>query len=159
MPRPGATDIDESAVLDLNGAHETETAPLAREQLHSLLDQAFHVGLCDQGRDAFLIALDQDSAASSPNFRWFKSRYPRFVYIDRVIVARNKRGLGFARRLYEELFTAAASAGHVLVGCEVNVQPPNPASDGFHEALRFREVGRAAIMGGQKVVRYLARTI
>ena len=152
------SDIDESAVLALNAAHETETAPLARGQLHALLAQAFHVGLCAQGRDAFLIALDQDAQSASPNFNWFKSSYPRFVYIDRVIVAGHKRGLGLARKLYEELFAAAAKAGHVLIGCEVNVQPPNPASDGFHEALRFSEVGRAAIREG-KVVRYLVRSI
>jgi predicted GNAT superfamily acetyltransferase len=151
-------DIDEGAVLALNAAHETETAPLASGQLHSLLAQAFHVGLCARGHDAFLIALDQDAQSASPNFHWFKSRYPRFVYIDRVIVAGHKRGLGLARKLYEDLIAATAKAGHVLIGCEVNVQPPNPASDGFHEALRFSEVGRAAI-GGGKVVRYLVRSI
>ena len=151
-------DIDENAVLALNAAHETETAPLASGQLHALLAEAFHVGLCAQGRDAFLIALDQDAQSPSPNFRWFKARYPHFVYIDRVIVASHKRGLGLARKLYEELFAAAAKAGHVLVGCEVNVQPPNPTSDRFHAALCFSEVGRAAI-GEGKVVRYLVRSI
>ncbi len=151
-------DIDEGAVLALNAAHETQTAPLASGQLHALLGQAFHVGLCAQGRDAFLIALDQNAESASPNFHWFKFRYPRFVYIDRVIVAGHKRGLGLARKLYEDLFVAAATAGHVLIGCEVNVQPPNPGSDGFHEALRFSEVGRAAIREG-KVVRYLVRSI
>ncbi len=151
-------DIDEDAVLALNAAHETETAPLAGAQLHALLAQAFHVGLCARGRDAFLIALDQDAQSASPNFHWFKSRYPRFVYIDRVIVASDRRGLGLARKLYGDLIAAAMQAGHVLIGCEVNVQPPNPASDGFHAALRFCEVGRAAIREG-KVVRYLVRSI
>jgi uncharacterized protein len=158
MAERGRMDIDERAVLALNAAHEAETAPLTSAQLRALLAQAFHIGLCDRGRDAFLIALDQDAESASPNFHWFKSRHPRFVYIDRVIVARHKRGLGLARKLYAELIATAASAGHVLVGCEVNVQPPNPASDAFHEALRFCEVGRAAIRE-EKVVRYLARSI
>jgi len=151
--------IDERAVLALNQAHQTETSALDAGRLRDLLDQAFHVGLCDQGRDAFLIALDQSSVSSSPNYQWFKSRYPRFVYIDRVIVAPSKRGLGLARELYRELFAEAADDGHVLVGCEVNLEPPNRASDAFHEALRFSEVGRAAIIDGKKVVRYLARAI
>jgi predicted GNAT superfamily acetyltransferase len=151
--------IDERAVLALNQAHQTETSALDADRLHDLLDQAFHVGLCDQGRDAFLIALDQSAVSSSPNFQWFKSRYPRFVYIDRVIVASSKRGLGLASGLYRELFAAAADDGHVLVGCEVNLEPPNRVSDAFHEALRFSEVGRAAITDGKKVVRYLARAI
>jgi len=151
--------MDRSAMLALNEAHSIETSPLDSGQLHALLDQAFHIGLRGAGRDAFLIAFDQDAASASPNFLWFKSRYPRFVYIDRVIVAPRMRGLGLARNLYQELFEAAACAGHAMIGCEVNLQPPNPGSDAFHEALGFGEVGRAAILDGRKVVRYLARTI
>jgi predicted GNAT superfamily acetyltransferase len=64
-----------------------------------------------------------------------------------------------ARSLYHELFAAAAQAGHPIVGCEVNVEPPNPISDAFHEALGFTEVGRASLLGGEKVVRYLVRRL
>ena len=45
------------------------------------------------------------------------------------------------------------------VVCEVNREPPNPASDAFHAALGFSEVGLAAIHGGSKTVRYLARAL
>jgi predicted GNAT superfamily acetyltransferase len=41
----------------------------------------------------------------------------------------------------------------------VNVEPPNPASDAFHEAVGFSEVGRAVIQGGEKQVRYMVKTI
>jgi predicted GNAT superfamily acetyltransferase len=64
-----------------------------------------------------------------------------------------------ARGLYEELFAAAVQASHSLVACEVNVEPPNPASDAFHEALGFSEVGRAVIHDGEKQVRYLVKTV
>jgi uncharacterized protein len=150
---------DEKAILALNQAHIAETSPLSAAELHALLVQAFHVGLCDEGRDAFLIAFDQDAISASPNFQWFKSRYKRFVYVDRVVVAPHKRGLGLARKLYEDLIAAAAQAGHALIGCEVNVEPPNPVSDAFHEALRFSEVGRASLMSGKKIVRYLVRPV
>jgi uncharacterized protein len=150
---------DEAAILALNQAHTTETSSLTAAQLHALLGQAFHVGLGARGHEAFLIALDQEAISASPNFQWFKSRYRRFVYIDRVIVAPKKRGRGLARKLYEELFAAAAHAGHRLIGCEVNLEPPNPASDAFHEALGFTEVGRAALAGGEKVVRYLMKEV
>jgi predicted GNAT superfamily acetyltransferase len=153
------TPPDESAILALNEAHRLETSPLDERKLQALLAQAFHVGLRSAGRDAFLIALDQDAISASPNFQWFKARYKRFVYVDRVIVARNRRGRGLARKLYEELFAAAAHAGHWLVGCEVNVDPPNPKSDALHEALGFTEVGRGFIPDGEKVVRYLARNV
>jgi uncharacterized protein len=150
---------DEGAILALNEAHRTETSALDATMLQALLAQALHIGLRNRGSDAFLIALDQDALSGSPNFQWFKTRYRRFVYVDRIIVAPAKRGRGIARSLYEELFVAAAQASHSLIVCEVNVEPPNPASDAFHETLGFSEVGRAVIHGGEKQVRYLVKTI
>jgi predicted GNAT superfamily acetyltransferase len=151
--------IDEVAMLALNNEHREETSELDAAKLHALIVQGFHLGLRNGGRDAFLIAFDQHALSASPNFQWFKSRYKRFVYIDRVIVAADKRGRGLARGLYDDLFAAAARADHSLVGCEVNVEPPNPISDAFHEALGFAEVGRASLFGGEKVVRYLVKPI
>lgn len=151
--------IDEEGMLALNQVHQIETSALTLELMQALLAQAFHVGVRGRGADAFLIALDQDSLSGSPNFQWFKTRYRRFVYIDRVIVAESQRGRGLARGLYEELFTLCGQAGQSLVGCEVNVEPPNPISDAFHEALGFDEVGRAAILDGQKFVRYLIKSV
>jgi uncharacterized protein len=159
MPPKLKSSADEAAILALNRAHVAETSTLEAAELRSLLAQAFHVGTCDRGREAFLIALDQDAAYLSPNFLWFKSRHERFVYIDRVIVAPAQRGRGLARLLYEELIAAAAQARHTLIGCEVNVEPPNPGSDAFHAALGFAEVGRAVLPGGVKRVRYLTREI
>src|ERR1700722_15173825 len=159
MPSMSEASADEAAILALNRAHVAETSALDAAELRSLLAQAFHVGACGRGRDAFLIALDQDAVYSSPNFQWFKSRHERFVYIDRIIVAPSERGRGLARLLYEELIAAAARARHVLIGCEVNVEPPNPASDAFHAALGFSEAGRAILTGGAKRGRYLTREI
>jgi predicted GNAT superfamily acetyltransferase len=159
MPAMTEASADEAAILALNRAHVAETSPLDAAELRSLLAQAFHVGTCDRGREAFLVALDQGASYSSPNFQWFKSRHERFVYIDRIIVAPSQRGRGLARLLYEELIAAAARARHVLIGCEVNVAPPNPASDAFHAALGFSEVGRATLPGAAKRVRYLTREI
>jgi uncharacterized protein len=159
MPAQPEPSADEAAMLALNRAHIAETSALEAAELRALLAQAFHVGTRDGGRGAFLIALDQDAIYSSPNFQWFKLRHERFVYIDRVIVAPSQRGRGFARSLYEELIAAAARAHHALIGCEVNVDPPNPASDALHEALGFVEVGRAILPGGAKKVRYLTRQV
>jgi L-amino acid N-acyltransferase YncA len=38
-------------------------------------------------------------------------------------------------------------------------EPPNPASDAFHAALSFIEIGAAVIYDGSKTVRYLARQV
>jgi predicted GNAT superfamily acetyltransferase len=68
---------DEAAILELNRAHVAETSPLEAADLRALLAQAFNVGVCDRGREAFLISLDQDAIYSSPNFEWFKSNQRR----------------------------------------------------------------------------------
>ena len=58
-----------------------------------------------------------------------------------------------------DLIDCAGRTGHDMVVCEVNRDPPNPASDAFHAAQGFTEMGQAAIHQGSKTVRYLARAI
>ena len=146
------------AILALNNAHARELSWLEPERLDHLVGQAFLV-LGAGAADAFLMTFDQDAGYDSENFLWFRARDPRFVYVDRVVVADRARGRGLARRLYEALFDKARAAGHTLVTCEVNADPPNPASDAFHAALGFAEVGQAALKGGEKTVRYFAREL
>jgi hypothetical protein len=74
-------------------------------------------------------------------------------------VEQTARGRGHARRLYADLIGKAAAADRNVIVCEVNANPPNPASDAFHAALGFAEVGAASIHGGTKTVRYFARAI
>jgi predicted GNAT superfamily acetyltransferase len=150
------TGPQQERLLALNNDHASELSWLEPEELRHLVTEAFlarAIGDCD----AFLIAFDQDADYWSPNFQWFQSRYPRFVYVDRVVVASAARGRGLARRLYEHLFDKVRAAGHTLVTCEVNAEPPNPASDAFHAALGFIVVGSAAINDGKKTVRYFVR--
>ena len=146
------------AILALNNAHARELSWLEPERLDHLVGQAFLVLRAGEA-DAFLMTFDQSADYDSENFLWFRARYPRFVYVDRVVVADRARGRGLARRLYEALFDKARAAGHTLVTCEVNADPPNPASDAFHAALGFAEVGQAALKGGEKTVRYFAREL
>jgi predicted GNAT superfamily acetyltransferase len=153
---PGASLGD--AVLALTTAHARELSWLAPERLQYFVAHAFaarKIGAVD----AFLLAFDQDAPYDSPNFLWFRARYPRFVYVDRVVVATAARGRGLARTLYRDLFDQAARAGHERVVCEVNSRPPNPESDAFHAAHGFVEVGRASVHNDSKDVRYLSRML
>lgn len=157
-PFVALAEMPRQQVLALNNAHAAELSWLEPDDLSRLVAEAFYakaVGDCD----AFLIAFDQAAGYASPNFLWFRERYPRFVYVDRVVVAASARGRGLARALYQDLFGKAAAAGHTFVTCEVNAEPPNPASDAFHAALGFAVVGSAAIHDGRKTVRYFARTL
>lgn len=149
---------DEAAVLALNNEHAQELSWLEPERLRHLIGQAFYARRIG-ALDAFILAFDQAADYDSPNYLWFRQRYERFVYVDRIAVASHARGRGLARRIYKDLFGAARAAGHEIVACEVNADPPNPASDAFHAALGFREVGDAIIHGGKKSVRYFARTL
>ncbi len=123
-----------------------------------MLAVAFQVGVVDEGRTAFLIAMDAASAYDGVNYRWFRARWERFSYVDRVVTIPAARGRGVARGLYEALFASSRRAGHTRVGCEVNLVPPNPASDAFHASLGFSETGRGAF-GEGRVVRYLERRL
>ncbi len=152
------TDADIPAALALNNAHAAELSVLDADRMRALVAQAFHAEMLGPA-DAFIIALDQTAQYDSPNYAWVRSRYARFVYVDRLVVAPSARGRGLARQMYAALFDAAAAAGHDVVLCEVNQQPPNPASDALHAALGFRPVGTATVHGGQRTVQYLARAI
>ena len=150
---------DLTAVLSLNNENAVETSVLDESGLAALLGMAFYARGMGRGGTAFLIALDQSAPYRNPNFEWFKARRESFVYIDRVIVAGSARGKGLARRLYEDLFAAANNSGHTCVVCEVNVDPPNHASDAFHQAMGFAIVGQAIIHNGSKTVSYFEKNL
>ena len=149
---------DEPAILALNNAHAAELSWLDAERLSALLGQAFHARRIGN-LEAFVLTFDQDAVYDSPNFLWFRQRYRRFAYVDRIVVDPAARGRGHARRLYHDLFSHAQREGFSLVACEVNSDPPNPGSDAFHAALGFIEVGAATIYGGTRSVRYFTRPL
>jgi uncharacterized protein len=142
-------------LLALNNDHARELSWLEPRRLEYLVGEAFLARRIEHV-DAFLLAFDQDARYDNVNFEWFRARYPRFVYVDRIVVAASARGRGSARRLYRDLFERAVRARHDRIVCEVNSTPPNPASDAFHAALGFVEVGAATLYDGSRTVRYLS---
>jgi predicted GNAT superfamily acetyltransferase len=150
---------DADRILDLNNEHAVETSLLDLAAAASLLAMCFYAKGIGVGTRGFLLALDHDAAYDNFNFLWFHSRFARFVYIDRIIVAKEARGQGFARRMYEDLFAEAKAAGHVRVVCEVNIDPPNEGSLAFHRSMGFVGVADVAVKGGSKRVRYLVKEL
>lgn len=148
-----------STVLKLNNEHVVETSALTMDELSAMAEEAFLALQLDQGAGGFILAFDQDASYYSPNFAWFRERYESFVYIDRVIVAADARGRGYARSFYEALFSAAEVASIETIVCEVNVEPPNPASQALHARMGFEQVGRATLDGGKKTVSYMIRSL
>ena len=158
LPISAIRRVDEADVLALNNEHAQELSWLEPARLSRLLGEAFHARRIGS-LEAFIIAFDEKADYDSPNFLWFRQRYDRFAYVDRVAVDRQARGRGHARRLYEDLFDHARRAGHAVVTCEVNARPPNPSSDAFHAALGFTEIGDAVLHGGEEAARYYAREL
>jgi uncharacterized protein len=151
------TQEDIAWALPLNQAHISETSALTPERMKELIACAFQATVVDSS--AFLLTFDQSAPYDSPNFLWFRERYARFVYVDRIIVSEANRGHGIARMLYESLFNNALIASHENIVCEVNCDPPNPASDVFHDHLGFAEVGAADLPDRSKKVRYLLKKL
>jgi len=104
----------------------------------------------------FLLAMDPGLDYASENYRFFSERSSDFLYIDRIVLAPEARGAGLGSELYGRIFAAATQRGASEVTCEVNVEPPNPASLAFHAALGFAEVARQSTKGGSVVVALLA---
>jgi predicted GNAT superfamily acetyltransferase len=150
---------DASAVLALNQSHLDGVGPLDPHR------QAWLVGLTDAclvAEDAgtvvgFVMTLGPDTEYDSPNYRWFKERYDRFGYLDRVVVADTHHRRGVGRMMYEAVEQPVLSeGGHGRMALEVYVEPPNVASLAFHAARGYVEVGRLAQDNG-KVVAMLVK--
>lgn len=148
---------DQPRLMALNNDHAAELSLLDEAGFARLVNGAF-LALQTEDAAALVIAFDQAGAYDSPNFLWFRERFDRFVYVDRVVVSPAARGRGLARALYDSVFAAASVAGIDRVVCEINVEPPNPGSVRFHEALGFRRIGDATLPGGAKRVAYYERT-
>ena len=80
----------------------------------------------------------------SVNYRWFCERYDEFVYLDRIVVAPDARGLGIGAALYAAVGDEIDSSlpGCPWLFCEVNLRPRNDGSLRFHGRLGFVEVGQ-----------------
>lgn len=151
------TSADFAWIAALNAINEVETSKIDVAWLEAMSREWFS-GSAANERDGYLIVFDQTARYGSPNFKWFADRFARFAYVDRIVVDSRARGQGLARELYAAAFEAARQSGHDRIVCEVNFDPPNPASDAFHAKLGFAEIGRATLANG-KTVRYLERRL
>ena len=96
-------------VLALNNAAGPTILPLDTVKVGRFFDNAeyFRVAEVDGHIAGFLIALRETSEYESSNFLWFRERYPEFVYIDRIVVAKPYRGLGLGRVFYADVTSYA----------------------------------------------------
>ncbi|MES9995235.1 GNAT family N-acetyltransferase [Desulfovibrio aminophilus] len=154
------TDSDLHALDQLNRAAVPNVNDVGEEGLKHLAAQAafFRLAKDETGPLGFLVAMTPEADYASPNFLWFKERYPGFCYIDRVVVAENARRLGVGSSLYRAVIDFSTGRAPVLA-CEVNLRPANPGSLAFHERFGFRQVGTQDTENGKKTVSLMLRQL
>lgn len=97
----------------------------------------------------------------SANLRWFESYGARtsksVIYVDRIALLPEARSQRLGEALYEAAFEHFKDRDEI--GCEVNIEPPNPGSHRFHQRLGFERVGERAFEAGTKSVAYYVRRL
>jgi hypothetical protein len=149
-----ATPADFAAICALNLAEVRYTSPMDAARL-AFLDalSCHHKVACVGGVvAAFLLAMASDAAYPNANFAWFVQRYPRFLYVDRIVVSADARKLRLGSQLYVDLFAHARAAAFPLIACEYYLVPPNEPSRRFHDRFGFTQQGTQWIAGGTRQV-------
>ncbi len=149
---------DHAWIIALNQVHVQATAPMDAAGLQALLGQCAFTCIAEE-QAGFVLCMDHDSTDDGPNFNWFKSRFERFLYVDRIVVDLTQNRKGTGRALYAQVYAEAARRGLPLVCAEVNTDPPNPVSIAFHEKQGFQTTGEAFLPDRGKTVRYFTRQI
>ena len=151
---------DAAAVLRLNAESVAVLSPLNKDRLQLL------AGMCSlrlvavgpAGVIGFMLGFADGTAYDSVNYRWFTSRFKRFLYLDRMVVAASLRGCGVGHAFRVAAEQHAVATGLAWIVGEIDLDPPNPVSLAYHERLGFVEVGRQTLPSG-KTVSMRARSI
>lgn len=148
------------AVLALNNAAGSTILPLDGSGIARLAGYASYLRVAEvDGQIAgFLLALREGLPYESPNYRWFGARYPEFVYIDRIVIARPYRRLGLGRVFYADV-TSYAEVRVPVLTCEVFLEPRDDVSVLFHGTYGFQEVGQQTMPGVGRRVALLAKEL
>ncbi len=138
------TVLDVPDMLVLNN----ESVPAVPESTEAELSELLRVstfGYAAVSGDEFLgfvVGFEPGVDYASPNYRYFENRGTDHLYVDRIVVAEAARGMRVGQTLYNRVVDLAVDQGRTEVTCEVNIEPPNPASLAFHSRLGFSEVDR-----------------
>jgi predicted GNAT superfamily acetyltransferase len=143
-----ATSADWPAIVALNNAEVPKVGPLTLDDAERFF-RAAEILVADgepgherPGPVALLVLMTEGAEYDSPNFAWFAARYPRFEYVDRIVVRDDRAGTGIGRALYDLAVTRTVEGDRPVLTAEVNLEPPNDGSLAFHRRYGFAEVGQ-----------------
>lgn len=131
------------SVLALNNTAGPAILPLDADRLAHFYRSAdyFRVAERDGALAGFLVGFGAGRRHDSVNFAWFRTHYPDFFYIDRIVVASRRRGGGVGRALYADV-QSYAELRHPQLCCEVFLEHDTDPALLFHGSFGFREVGQ-----------------
>jgi len=101
----------------------------------------------------FIFLYDEKTEYDSLNYLYFKNKYQKFLYVDRIIIAAEHQKKGYGQQLYDYVID---THNPDIFCCEVNIIPPNRQSLSFHQIYGFKEIGQQTIYN--KVVSLLTYT-
>jgi uncharacterized protein len=152
------TEDDVDALVAINNSGYPAVPMATAEEMLGLLSMC-SLALIAQDADGvplgFVMAMDPGLDYASENYVFFESRFSNHLYIDRIVLTDESRGLGLGSTLYQHIFDRARADGRERVTCEVNLEPPNPGSLRFHRRWGFEDVDTQPTKGGQVVVQLL----
>ena len=150
--RPATLD-DTAAIVALNAAVVAVTSPMDAAGFRSLVTLS---ALCDVAQRhgevlGFVLAMQDGAAYANGNFQWFADRLTRFIYIDRIVIGGQARGLGLGTMLYDHTTDQALRRGSLTMAAEMDLVPANPGSLAFHRKRGFVELGTRTLDSGKIV--------
>ncbi len=148
-----ATPQDTPRIVDLNAQVVAVTSPMDADrfaQLHSLSTHCV-VAEKDGSVLGFVLAMEKGAPYPNGNYSWFSERLNNFVYIDRIVIAKEGLGHGLGRRLYAHVSDAAKVNGCTVMCAEMDLDPPNEQSLKFHAGNGFVRLGTRQLDSGKTV--------
>jgi len=154
---------DEAAVLAINAECVPEVGEMDADKLAYFVENAGMIAVAENDADevvGFMIGLDESlTDYPSNNYAWFKDKYPKFAYVDRIALTESARGQGHGRAFYGAFEAWGFGHGKLYMLAEVNTVPDNEPSHKFHQNLDFVEAGRGNPYGGDEEVAYYEKLL
>ena len=136
-------ELELRAIFMLNQLNTPEVGPLESiEHLKKLIELSAYnlLMLHDKEIVGFIICMREGSRYGSENYKFFKKRLKKFLYVDRVAIDESHRRSGLGKLIYEDIFVHANNE-NLPIALEVNTQPLNQPSLNFHEKMGFEKIG------------------
>ena len=149
---------DYAALLALNEDAVPHVNSIPPAKLTHLHQQSTYFGVARHAGSpiGFILVLLESADYDSVNFGYFQRHFPRFAYIDRIVVSASAQRAGVGAALYQDLHRSLPGDCPLLT-CEINLRPRNEQSLAFHQRLGFKAVGEQDTEGGSKRVVLMAK--